>query len=96
LLIFHQSRRTYLFEKPNILNFDLFLDTAKFLKGGRLDNAHPDKNLDQSEVTEEQIIQYFEEIYKDKEYFDEYVLDIKSMIDLNKKISKKKQIVFKK
>jgi hypothetical protein len=82
--------------KQSILNFDLFLDTAKFLKCGRLDNAHSDKNLDQTEVTEEQIKEYFEEIYKGEEYFDDYLSDITCMIDLNKKMSKKKQIIFKK
>jgi regulator of replication initiation timing len=82
--------------KQSILNFDLFLDTAKFLKCGRLDNAHPDKNLDQTEVTEEQIKEYFEEIYKGEEYFDDYLSDITCMIDLNKQMSKKKQIIFKK
>lgn len=82
--------------KQSISNFDLFLDTTKFLKCGRLDNTHLDKNPDQTEVTEKEIKEYFEEIYKREEYFDDYLSDITCMIDLNKKISKKKQIIFKK
>eukprot|EP01080_Neovahlkampfia_damariscottae_P010552 gene10552-3071_t len=35
--------------KQNILDFDDFVDTSNFLKNGRLDSAHPDKNLDQTE-----------------------------------------------
>jgi hypothetical protein len=78
--------------KQSILNFDLFLDTAKFLKCGRLDNAHSDKNLDQTEVTEEQIKEYFEEIYKGEEYFDDYLSDITCMIDLTRKCQKKSKL----
>jgi hypothetical protein len=82
--------------KQNIFNLGNFVDTFNFLKNGRLGNAHPDKNLDQTEVTEEQIKLYFEEIYKEDDYFDEYLADIECMIDLNKKISKKKKIFLKK
>jgi hypothetical protein len=79
--------------KQNILNFDDFVDTVNFLKNGRLSQA---QNIDQTEVTKNQLKLYFEQIYKEDEYFEERLSDTNCLIDLNKKMTQKKKILLKK
>lgn len=79
----------------NLGDFQYIQFTLNTLKNGRLDDAHPIKNIDRSDVTEDQIVDYFNEVFEDVNYFDDTLTDLKLLIKVNKNITTKKTITFR-